>query len=326
MNRLSKVLDKIKTTTGVELMFKPLNGDVGESFFRSEGYSYFVFYMGEEYVYGYFKTIDGDETLAKLFAGMLEEAAKDDYEKLSRVEKLRLLFLGELSESRQSELKAQYTQDAVYATGFFTDSVIKQRELIEYLGFISREGDYYVVIDNSCVMLFSLSTGEYKSAYEFARVMYENIKEELRINLCVSSAGELRSFDDFALSYKRAVKAYETGKKLSADKTVFAYHFYAVAYALENLETSELSALLSALTPYSQSKAWEDAELIETGEEFVSSSLNVSETSRILYIHRNTLMYRLDKIEKEIGLDIREFADASAFKLILTIKRLLTAK
>ncbi len=328
MNRLSKVLEKIKSSTGIEVKLKVMDeiDREGESFFRDRDFSYFVFRMGEKYVYGYFPTTDGDETLARLFASMLEDAAKGDYEKLPLSEKFRLLFLGELTQAQQVELKASFPDGVeAYAVGFFTDSVLKQRELVEYLNLVERPGDNRIVVDDTCVMLYTLTGAgdEYKNAYDFARVTYENIKEELRINLTVCSAGDVRGFDDAARSYDRAMKAYEYGRRLNPGKNVYAYHFYATAYALEPLSKNELGALLDALSPYSSGKAWEDAELVGTGEEFVASSLNVSETSRLLYIHRNTLMYRLDKIEKETGLDIRSYADASVFELILTIKKLI---
>ena len=66
-----------------------------------------------------------------------------------------------------------------------------------------------------------------------------------------------------------------------------------------------------------------DSEMVTTAEEFLNTSLNVSETSRNLYMHRNTLMYRLDKIERATGLDVRKFQDAMTFRLIMILHKLL---
>ena len=74
---------------------------------------------------------------------------------------------------------------------------------------------------------------------------------------------------------------------------------------------------------YNESNIFEDNEMIETAEEFLDNNLNVSETSRKLYLHRNTLTYRLDKIAGETGLDVRKFSDAVTFRLITMIKKLL---
>jgi carbohydrate diacid regulator len=68
---------------------------------------------------------------------------------------------------------------------------------------------------------------------------------------------------------------------------------------------------------------FEDEEMLETAEVFLQSSLNVSETSRNLYMHRNTLLYRLDKIEKSTGLNIRLFSDAVSFRVLTVLHKLL---
>ena len=73
----------------------------------------------------------------------------------------------------------------------------------------------------------------------------------------------------------------------------------------------------------SAAEVFEDEEMLNTAEEFLLSSLNVSETSRNLYMHRNTLLYRLDKIEKATGLNIRLFSDAVSFRVLSVLYQLL---
>jgi carbohydrate diacid regulator len=73
----------------------------------------------------------------------------------------------------------------------------------------------------------------------------------------------------------------------------------------------------------SAAEVFEDEEMLNTAEEFLLSSLNVSETSRNLYMHRNTLLYRLDKIEKATGLNIRLFSDAVSFRVLSVLYKLL---
>ena len=69
-----------------------------------------------------------------------------------------------------------------------------------------------------------------------------------------------------------------------------------------------------------------DTEMVTTAEEFLHTSLNVSETSRKLFVHRNTLVYRLEKIRKLTGLDLREFDHAVTFKVALMVKKYLTSR
>ena len=71
------------------------------------------------------------------------------------------------------------------------------------------------------------------------------------------------------------------------------------------------------------SEVFEDEDMLSTAEEFLENSLNISETSRNLYMHRNTLMYRLDKIERITGLNIRKFSDAVTFRIITVLYKLL---
>ena len=66
-----------------------------------------------------------------------------------------------------------------------------------------------------------------------------------------------------------------------------------------------------------------DKELMVTGEEYLNNDLNVSETARVLYIHRNTLLYRLNKLEKITGLDLRKFNDAMEFRLISVLGKFI---
>ena len=70
----------------------------------------------------------------------------------------------------------------------------------------------------------------------------------------------------------------------------------------------------------------DDHELMNTAEEFLKNSLNISETSRSMYMHRNTLIYRLDKIEKATGLNLRHFNDAVAFRLLTVLNKLVKNK
>ena len=73
----------------------------------------------------------------------------------------------------------------------------------------------------------------------------------------------------------------------------------------------------------SADEVFEDQDMMETAERFLENSLNISETSRDLFMHRNTLMYRLDKIERITGLNIRKFSDAVTFRVITILYKLL---
>ena len=92
---------------------------------------------------------------------------------------------------------------------------------------------------------------------------------------------------------------------------------------LEDASESKLIQYLSELMDDETQEILEEEEMVTTAEEFLRCSLNVSETSRNLYMHRNTLLYRLDKIEKATGLNIRLFPDAVSFRVLTILYKLL---
>lgn len=92
---------------------------------------------------------------------------------------------------------------------------------------------------------------------------------------------------------------------------------------LEDVPESRLKDYLEQLQIGNAAEVFEDEDMLGTAEEFLENSLNISETSRNLYMHRNTLMYRLDKIERITGLNIRKFSDAVSFRVITILYKLM---
>ena len=92
---------------------------------------------------------------------------------------------------------------------------------------------------------------------------------------------------------------------------------------VEELSPHKQEEYCAELMDEAAREVFEDKELLSTAEEFLLSSLNVSETSRNLYMHRNTLSYRLDKIEKATGLNVRYFSDAVSFRVLSILYQLL---
>lgn len=92
---------------------------------------------------------------------------------------------------------------------------------------------------------------------------------------------------------------------------------------LEDISETKLEEYLSILLEGDARELLKDEDMVNTAEEFLENSLNVSETSRNLYMHRNTLMYRLDKIERVMGLNLRKFSDAVTFRIITILNKLV---
>ena len=101
------------------------------------------------------------------------------------------------------------------------------------------------------------------------------------------------------------------------------YLVFMLVKMLEEVPKSHLAEFMDDVTEEEIREVFDDEEMLQTAEKFLSSSLNVSETSRNLYMHRNTLLYRLDKIEKATGLNIRLFPHAVTFRILTVLYKLL---
>jgi carbohydrate diacid regulator len=104
---------------------------------------------------------------------------------------------------------------------------------------------------------------------------------------------------------------------------VHSFKEYMLIKMLEDMPKYKLNEYLETLMDTGAREIFNDTEMTNTAEEFLENSLNVSETARKLYLHRNTLTYRLDKIEKSTGLNIRKFSDAVTFRLITILSKLV---
>lgn len=101
------------------------------------------------------------------------------------------------------------------------------------------------------------------------------------------------------------------------------YREFILIKMLEDIPEGKLGDYLSVLLDKEAKELLRDEEMVNTAEEFLENSLNVSETSRNLFMHRNTLMYRLDKIERVMGLNLRKFSDAVTFRIITILFKLV---
>ena len=129
---------------------------------------------------------------------------------------------------------------------------------------------------------------------------------------------------ELARSFKEAQVAIEVAKVFETEKNVISYDNLGIARLVYQLPTTLCEAFLKEVFKKGSVEAM-DQETLFTIQKFFENSLNVSETSRKLFVHRNTLVYRLEKIKKVTGLDLREFEDAIVFKVALMVKKYLMA-
>lgn len=125
---------------------------------------------------------------------------------------------------------------------------------------------------------------------------------------------------DLARSFKEAKVALEVGKVFDEDKSVITYDHLGIARLIYQLPTTLCEMFLQEVFRKGSIESL-DQETLFTIHKFFENNLNVSETSRRLFVHRNTLVYRLEKIKKLTGLDLREFDHAIVFKVALMVKK-----
>ena len=154
------------------------------------------------------------------------------------------------------------------------------------------------------------------------------IEEALRVNgestVVVGIGTVATHLRDLAKSYKEAQMAIEVGKVFDTEKYIISYENLGIARLIYQLPTTLCDMFLKEVFKRGSIESL-DQETLFTIQKFFENNLNVSETSRKLFVHRNTLVYRLEKIKKLTGLDLREFDDAIVFKVALMVNKYLAS-
>ena len=160
---------------------------------------------------------------------------------------------------------------------------------------------------------------------KMARSVEDTLRNELFIK-CVIGIGtvaeHLRSLAD---SYKEAQTAIDVGKVFDTEKTIINYENLGIGRLIYQLPTTLCEIFLSEVFKKNSIDSL-DQETLFTINKFFENNLNVSETSRKLFVHRNTLVYRLEKIKKLTGLDLRQFDHAIVFKVALMVRKYLSSR
>lgn len=157
----------------------------------------------------------------------------------------------------------------------------------------------------------------------------QRIEEHLRVageSTVVIGIGTVAThLRDLAKSYKEAQIAIEVGKVFDTEKYVINYENLGIGRLIYQLPTTLCEMFLQEVFKKNPIDAL-DKETLFTINKFFENNLILSETARKLFVHRNTLVYRLEKIKKLTGLDLREFDDAITFKVALMVKKYLASR
>lgn len=338
----SAFLKEIKEETNIALSVFTSNGEylIGEKFadkvpFDFEGTVYNkslnltlfkVQCKSAVYIFGISGTTDVQKNYAVFISALAKNFFKKDV-KLSREDFIKASACGELSILQiREDLKKQNIVDGP-CFALIAKSKCGIEEVLSVFNTLASEtlDGVFAIDENTCALIKFVPNGleEYRSVGEFAEFILNSVYEETGVSINVYYGKTVDDFCDVSQSFSQAVFASEMDGFNNSEHEVHSFKEFVFEKILNELPKSKLVEYLDLLVDLGKEDVFSDQEIVFTAEGFLDNDLNVSEASRKLFLHRNTLIYRLDKIERSTGLDIRKFSDALTFKLINLLNKLV---
>ena len=186
--------------------------------------------------------------------------------------------------------------------------------------FSTKTKDFITAVDEKNIILVrEVKPGEtYEDLEKTANTILDMLNTEAMSKVRIAFGTIVGEIKDVSRSYKEAKMALDVGKIFYSSKNVVAYSNLGIGRLIYQLPLPLCRMFIKEIFDGKNPDEF-DEETLTTINKFFENSLNVSETSRQLYIHRNTLVYRLDKLQKSTGLDLRVFEDAITFKIALMV-------
>jgi len=186
--------------------------------------------------------------------------------------------------------------------------------------FSSQSRDFITAVDEKNILLVHevRKNEDYESLIRTAQSIVDVLNTEAMVSVHVAFGTVVNEIKEVSRSYKEAKMAMDVGKIFNPEKNVVAYSSLGIGRLIYQLPLPLCRMFIREIFD-GRSPDEFDEETLQTINKFFENNLNVSETSRQLYIHRNTLVYRLDKLQKSTGLDLRVFEDAITFKIALMV-------
>lgn len=191
--------------------------------------------------------------------------------------------------------------------------------------FSARTRDFITALDDSGIIVVRelQNTESYEELDGIACMLVDMLNTEAMTSAWVSYSNVADDIMELSDAYKEARTALEVGKIFYADKNVFGYNRLGIGRLIYQLPTQVCNMFVGEIFGEESLESIDD-ETLNIIRTFFENNLNLSETSRQLYVHRNTLVYRFEKLQKRFGLDIRTFEDALAFKLAMMVSDYIT--
>ncbi len=219
--------------------------------------------------------------------------------------------------------KKLHVEPAIPRVVFLVETKTEKDGLVTELlkGMFSPQGGDYItsVDEHNVILIKSLEENHtHDQLMEIADNIVGMMNAEAMLNVKVAFGTVVSQLKDVSKSYKEAKMSLDVGKIFYAERNVMAYSTLGIGRLIYQLPINLCKIFIQEIFGDTVPEEL-DEEMLGTINKFFENNLNVSETSRQLFVHRNTLVYRIEKMQKSTGLDIRVFDDALTFKIALMV-------
>ncbi|MBQ7990618.1 MAG: helix-turn-helix domain-containing protein [Oscillospiraceae bacterium] len=300
--------------------------------FVRDGYTYKPF--GSHIKPDYAVFVEGVDETASKYAGIMSIAlssVKQYYdEKYDRNNFIKNVVLDNvlpgdiIVKARELHFNAEVTR-VVLLVRILSSNDVSAYDVVQNL-FPDKTKDFVFNITETDIVLVKevRPNMDPKDLEKLARSISDTLSGEFYTRVSVGIGTPVTGVKELARSFKEAQTALEVGKVFDTEKTIVSYDNLGIARLIYHLPTTLCETFLQEVFKKNSIDSL-DHETLFTIQKFFENSLNVSETSRKLFVHRNTLVYRLEKIKKLTGLDLREFDHAIVFKIALMVRKYLSS-
>ncbi|MBE6535307.1 MAG: PucR family transcriptional regulator [Ruminococcaceae bacterium] len=297
------------------------------------GYTYR--YMGASQKSEYIVFVEGEDKMAekmsKLLAvslGNIKGLYDEKYDKGSFIKNIildNILPSDIYIKSKELHFNTEEPR-IVFLIKFFGKTDMMPFEMLQNM-FPDKSKDYVIsVSEHDIVLVKELKAGvEMKDIEKIAVNIADTLSTEFYTKVAIGISTVVDNIKDLAKAYQEAQVALEVGKVFETEKNIISYENLGIGRLIYQLPTTLCEMFLQEVFKKGNLESL-DRETLMTIQCFFENNLNVSETSRKLFVHRNTLVYRLEKIRKLTGLDLREFEHAITFKVALIVRKYLDSK
>ena len=322
LGRIGEVNDSINAETLSANVPFVINGHTFKSFGSSSRAEYAVFVAGND---------DIAQKYAQLLAVSLSSIKQYYDEKYDRSNFIKNVIMDNILpgdiylKARELHFNNEVSR-VVLLIRVLESTDVSMFEVIQNL-FPDKSKDFVINISDNDIALVKEVRQDIETSdlEKLAQSISDSLSTEFLAQPLVGIGTTVTDIKELARSFKEAQVALEVGKVFDTEKVIVSYDNLGIARLIYQLPTTLCDMFLREIFKRDSIESL-DQETLFTIQRFFENNLNVSETSRKLFVHRNTLVYRLEKIKKVTGLDLREFDDAIVFKVALMVKKYLDAK